>query len=356
MATFERYFRELWEGKRRGPADRLLLALLIPFSIPYSLILRVRAFFYRVGVFRSASLGKPVISVGNLSVGGTGKTPVTILLARLLLARGKRVAVLSRGFGGPGEGEVRVVADGSGILLSPPDAADEPFLIARSVPGLIVLTGRDRHRAGLCALERFHPDIFILDDGFQHLRLRRDLNILLLDAGSPLGNGRTLPAGLMREPASALRRADLVIHTRCDSSKEYARVADIPSCRSSHRLTGIVPFEGGSSLPFGVLAGRKGVAFAGIGEPDSFFAALRGEGLDLAATLAFRDHCSYDGPEVEAILRALKDTGAHYLITTEKDAVKLASPGRLCVDRFAAVLEIEMLDPEVLEQELEKLL
>jgi tetraacyldisaccharide 4'-kinase len=356
MAIFERYFRELWEGKRRGPADRLLLAALVPLSVPYTLVLHVRALFYKVGILRSVSLGKPVISVGNISVGGTGKTPVTILLARILLARGKRVAVLSRGFGGPGPGEVRVVSDGRGTLLSPPDAADEPCLIARSVPGLIVLTGRDRCRAGLIALERFQPDIFILDDGFQHLRLRRDLNILLLDAENPFGNGRTLPAGLMREPASAIGRADLVLRTRCDASREYAPLPGIPSCRSSHRLAGIVPFEGGSPAPFSLLAGKQGIAFAGIAEPAPFFAALRQAGLALAATLAFRDHCRYDGAEVAAILRELRETGAHYLITTEKDAVKLAAHGGLPVDRYAAVLEIVILDPAVLETEIEKLL
>lgn len=251
---------------------------------------------------------------------------------------------------------MRVVSDGSDILLSPTEAADEPYLIARSVPGLIVLTGSDRCRAGLFALENFHPDIFILDDGFQHLRLRRDLNILLLDASNPFGNGHTLPAGLMREPASAIGRADLIIHTRCDGSKEFTQDFGIPSCRSSHRLTGIVPFEGGPHSPFSLLAGRKGIAFAGIGEPGSFFDALRGEGVEIAATLVFRDHCRYDCGETETILRVLDETGAEFLVTTEKDAVKLASHGELTVDKYAAILEIEICDQAVLETEIEKLL
>lgn len=355
-AWLERYFRELWEGKRRTPADRLLLALLVPLSLGYALVLRIRALLYRTGGLPSFSLGKPVISVGNLSVGGTGKTPTAILLARLLLARGKRVALLSRGFGGPEEDRVRVVSDGRCILLAPPEAADEPFLIARSVPGLIVMTGRDRYRAGLHALEKFHPDVFILDDGFQHQRLRRDLNIILLDARNPFGNGHTLPAGLLREPVSALRRADLVVRTRCEKSREYPPVRGIPTCRSYHRLAGIAPFDGGPPAPFSLLAGRKGVAFAGIGDPSSFFTALRREGLTLAATLAFRDHCRYDGGEVGEILLELDKTGADYLITTEKDAVKLAPYGGLGVDRYAALLEIEIADQEVLEKAIEKLL
>jgi len=355
-ARIERYFRELWEGKRRAPADRLLVALLTPFSFVYALVLRLRSLFYRTGIFRSRSLGKPVISVGNLSVGGTGKTPTAMLLARLLLARGKRVALLSRGFGGPDDDLVRVVSDGWGHLLSPPEVADEPFLIARSVPGLIVVTGRDRYRAGLHAIEKYQPDVFVLDDGFQHQRLCRDLNILLLDAENPFGNGHTLPAGLLREPVSALRRADLIVRTRCRRSEEYPPLRGIPTCRTSHRLAGTVPFEGGAKAPFSLLQGRNGIAFAGIAEPESFFAALRAEGLTLAATLAFGDHCRYDGGEEEAILRVLEKSGADYLITTEKDAVKLVSRSGFAVDRYAALLEIELLDPGVLEKAIEKLL
>lgn len=322
----------------------------------YALVLRARALLYQAGVLPSFSLGKPVIAVGNLSVGGTGKTPVAILLARLLLARGKRVALLSRGFGGPEDGRVRVVSDGRRVLLAPPEAADEPVLIARSVPGLVVVTGRDRCRAGLHALEQFHPDVFIMDDGFQHLRLRRDLNILLLDARTPFGNGHTLPAGLLREPPSAAKRADLVILTRAETTSDCPSIPGIPCCRSSHRLTGIVPLEGGSSASFALLAGRKGIAFAGIGDPSSFFAALRKQGLAIVSSLAFRDHCRYQEGEVEEILGELRTTGADYLITTEKDAVKLAERGGFAVDCYAALLEIEILDPGVLEKSIEKLL
>lgn len=356
ISRLERYFRELWEGKRQAPADRLLVAALLPASLVYALVLRTRAFLYRSGLFRSASLEGPVISVGNLSVGGTGKTPTAILLARLLLARGKRVALLSRGFGGPGDDRVRVVSDGESVLLAPPGAADEPCLIARSVPGLIVVTGRDRHRAGLHVLEKYRPDLFILDDGFQHQRLRRDLDIVLVDAHNPFGNGFTLPAGLLREPVSALRRAGLVIRTRCDGSEENHQLRGIPTCRSSHRLVGVVPFEGGETSPFSHLAGRRGIAFAGIGDPKSFFAALRDRGLTIASTLVFRDHCRYDDGETGEIVQELERTGADYLITTEKDAVKLDSFVRPGVDRYAARLEIEILDPEILEKAIEKLL
>jgi tetraacyldisaccharide 4'-kinase len=356
MTPCDRYFRELWEGKRRTAGDKFLVALLIPCAMLYSLVLRLRGFLYGRGVFRSQCLETPVISIGNLSVGGTGKTPMTVLIARLLISRGKRVAVLSRGYGSSGGAAVRIVSDGSRILLPSAEAGDEPVLLARSVPGLIVVTGPDRYQAGLEAIERFHPDIFLLDDGFQHLRLKRDLDILLLDAESPFGNGWTLPAGLLREPVSAVRRADVVVYTRADRRKSCPLIPGIPVCRMSHRLTGVVPLSGGMLSPFSDFAGKKGVACAGIADPDSFFAELLREGLELSATLSFSDHCRYDGTERAEIRKTLKETGADYLIATEKDAVKLALLLDMSLDAYAAVLDLEIIDPGVLETEIEKLL
>jgi tetraacyldisaccharide 4'-kinase len=281
---------------------------------------------------------------------------MTVLLARLLIASGKRVVVLSRGYGGAAGGEVRVVSDGSRILLSPAEAGDEPVLLANSVPGLIVITGSDRYRAGQKALERFQPDIILLDDGYQHLRLERDLNILLLDARRPFGNGWTLPAGLLREPLSAVSRADLVIYTRSNPTTAYPELPGIPVCRSSHRLSGVVSLAGGPLSPFSLFAGKTGVACAGIADPNAFFAALLQEGLMLSATLSFRDHCSYDKAEQDTIRQALQQTGADYLITTEKDAVKMVFIQDLSIVAYAAVLELEIIETGVLETEIEKLL
>jgi tetraacyldisaccharide 4'-kinase len=356
MISREKYIREVWEGKRSGLFDRLLVLLLTPFSAVYSLVVRVREALYRTGVLRSRALPKPVISVGNISVGGTGKTPMVILLARLLLDRGKRVAVLSRGYGGDGAGEVRIVSDGTSILLSPEEAGDEPFLIARSVPGLVVVTGADRYRAGLEACERFQPDVLLLDDGFQHLRLRRDLNIILLDCRKPFGNGRTLPAGLLREPLSAARRADLVVYTRCEGGETLPSFPGIPALRSSHCLRGCVALGGGAVTPFTTLHGRRGVAFAGIADPDSFFVALKKEGLELTATVPFPDHCRYDRAGIDSLRQKLKETGGEYLITTEKDAVKLTPFSESLGEVYVAVLEMTPEEPWILEREVQKLL
>ncbi|MHC1699099.1 MAG: tetraacyldisaccharide 4'-kinase [Geobacteraceae bacterium] len=356
MKLPDRYFRELWEGKRRTWVDLLVVALLVPCALAYSVVLRIRSFFYCRGILQSFCLGVPVISVGNLSVGGTGKTPMTVLLARMLIARGRRVVVLSRGYGGAGGNAVRIVSDGSRILLPVTEAGDEPVLLARSVPGLIVITCSDRYRGGLEALKRFQPDIFLLDDGFQHLRLQRNLNILLLDALRPFGNGWTLPAGLLREPLSAVRRADLIVYTRADGVSACPAIGNIPVCRSSHRLAGVVSLRGGERTSFSVFAGKKGVACAGIADPAAFFAALTREGLDLAATLAFQDHCFYDRTERAEMCRVMKETGADFLITTEKDAVKLAALPDVPEAAYAAVLTLDIIDSGVLEAAVEKLL
>jgi tetraacyldisaccharide 4'-kinase len=349
------YFRELWDGNRRTPLDRLLLSALTPLSFSYAALLSLRAAAYAAGIFRSYRLPKPVVAVGNITIGGTGKTPMTAYLARWFMERGKRVVVLSRGYGRANEEDIRIVADGSDVFLSPEEAGDEPYLLATSHPGLQVVIGADRYQAGCLALERFDPDIFILDDGFQHLGLKRDLNILLLDCRMPFGNGRTLPAGTLREPVSAANRADLVLFTRCNGH-EPAHVTDKPWCAASHRLTGALPLAGGEPVPFFSLEKAGGLAFAGIADPASFFESLEREKVHLSATVALPDHCKYGEPEIAAILRLKEASRADYLITTEKDAVKIKPYRERLGIVYAAGLELRFADAGPLEAALEKLL
>ena len=355
MSTVERYYRELAQGKRRGVADRLLIAALTLPALCYGALLRLRAMAYTAGVFSSRRLPRPVVSVGNLSVGGTGKTPMVALLARRLMARGKRVVVLSRGYGGSLRGKTAVVADGNHVFLSPVEAGDEPVLLAMSVPGLMVVVGSDRYQAGLLAMERLAPDVFILDDGFQHLRLERDLNILLLDGSRPFGNGLTFPAGLLREPAGAVHRADLVVYTRCEGAPPQG-VTEKPSCGSTHQLTGAIPLSGGEELSFSGLRHLRAVAFAGIAEPAGFFHSLQREGVQLAATLPFPDHCPYGEQNLAAIVRLKKTSGADYLITTGKDGVKLAPHLDRLGPTYTAGLELRLERPALLEEALDRLI
>ena len=199
---------DIVEGRRRGAAAGCLRLALAPPSLAYRLAVAARNAAFDRGLLRARRLPRPVISVGNLAVGGAGKTPFAMLLARGLRARGLRAAVLSRGYGASAEGPFfpRLVSNGAGAILSPREAGDEAHLLARGLPGTVVAIDPDRLRAGEMAARRFPVDVFILDDGFQHRRLRRDLDILLLDGTNPFGNGRLLPAGRLREPPSAARR------------------------------------------------------------------------------------------------------------------------------------------------------
>ena len=342
----ENYFKQLIAGDRQHLTDRLLLVILKFCSFLYSIVMRLRALFYKTGIFRVKRLPLPVISVGNLTMGGTGKSPTVLLIARELMTRGMRVAVLTRGYGGSLEGETRIVSDGQKLFLSPAEAGDEPCLLASSLPGLMVVMGSDRYRAGCLALKELSPDCFILDDGFQHQRLARDLDILLLDSTEPFRNGWTLPAGFLREPTSAVSRADLVIFTRCTAavSPEKYLSYQIPFCRSSHMLTGYTPISGGEVLPFTGLTGRRLVAFCGIADPVSFFDSIEACGVQIVATLAFPDHTGYGAKEMEALGRLKQQFRADGLITTAKDAVKLASYSGIIGDCFIARLELTLFD------------
>lgn len=352
----EHYFRAILSGKRRGPDALMLLPLLGIFSIPYEAVLRLRILAYKYGLIYTKQLPKPVISVGNITVGGTGKTPMVALIARYCLDRGKRVAVLSRGYGGSSQGRPGIVSDGRSLLMSPDEAGDEPYMLAEKNPGLMVLAGADRYAAGLLALERLKPDIFILDDGFQHMRLYRDLNILLLDHARPLGNGRVLPAGLLREPRSAARRADFIIYTRCKSEEDFDHFPGIPYCSASNDIAAVVSVPGGEPAPISSLSTLRGAAFAGIAEPDSFFSMLEKAGLDIREKLRFPDHCKYGEKEISRIISASKSANADYLITTEKDSVKLSAHRQKLGRVYSSVLEVKIRDMNRLTDKLDKLL
>jgi tetraacyldisaccharide 4'-kinase len=352
----EHYLRELTDGKRTGWPDRLLLALLRGLALIYALVLRLRAAAYRGGWLPSHRLPVPVVSVGNLALGGTGKTPMVVWLASYLISRGKRVAVLSRGYGGSAEGELRIVSDGSQMLLSARESGDEPYLLAQKVPGLMVVIGADRYRAGLFALKELDPEVFILDDGFQHLRLKRDLDILLLDAKRPFSNGRTLPAGFLREPVSAAQRADLVVYTRCEPEVRPDLFPGKPSCWASHRLTGLAELASGAESGFEAAQGARVVAFSGIADPGTFFDLLESQGVRLTATLAFADHANYGEEEISALCRLKTASRSTLLITTQKDAVKLTPYLERLAPCYAALLSMDFGESQPLRDALEKLL
>jgi tetraacyldisaccharide 4'-kinase len=285
-------------------------ALLWPVSLLYGAIARTRAGCYRIGIFRQKRLKGAVISVGNLTVGGTGKTPMVIYLAGRLAAEGKKVAVLTRGYRG---------ARGS---------SDEASLLRSRLGDKVkVSVGADRYLAGRkLALEGFQW--FVMDDGFQHQRLARDVNILLLDATDPFGGGRLLPAGNLREPKPALARADVVVITRRAQAPAIEatvrRYSSAPVFYAQTKLEGVFSRTPGGSDEAFDWRGKKFFAFCGIGNPQAFFDDLRRWEIQLGGYASFRDHHRYTAEDAEEIERRASAAGAEALVCTEKDVFNLS--------------------------------
>ncbi len=307
----------------RPPRSALLSALLVPLALAYGRAVRARNRRYdRPGASRGIPI--PVLSVGNLAAGGTGKTPMVVWLVRHLEAEGRKPTVVTRGYGGrAGKGPL-LVSSGGGPLAGPEVCGDEPVLLARALPGIPVLAGSDRV-AGAEAAVVEGADIVVLDDGFQHRRLARDLDLVLLDGTDPFGNGRLLPAGPLREPTEALARASAVIVTRSRPDADVSAIAavvarcapGVPVLRAGHRRTG---FASASGAP--VARPTRAVAFCGIGNPVPFLRDLEEEGVEIAAARVFPDHHPYLRREIQGLAKLAGRHGGA-LVTTEKDLVRV---------------------------------
>lgn len=304
----------------------------------------------------------PVISVGNLTVGGTGKTEAAAFLCRLLLARGRRPAVLSRGYRRRGSAAVVVVSRGQGPEVPVAAAGDEPFLLALRLPRAAVVVSADRFRAGRLAVRELGSDVLVLDDGFQRRDdLHHDLDVVLVDAGDPFGGGRLLPAGRLREPLSALADAGLLIITRADQHavtpvrKELARRAPgVPVLTARHRPVALRPLNGGPDQGIERLAGLRVFAVSGLARPDAFEASLERLGAHLAGRLRFADHHWYTAADRRRIAAQAAAARAE-VVTTAKDAVRLEWPGGL--PAWSLQIELEVLSPaHELENRLDRVL
>ena len=307
----------------KNPLERLLLLLLLlPLSYLYGAINWMRNRAYDFGWLASYKSELPVISVGNLAVGGTGKTPVVDWLVKEFQREGHHPAIISRGFAGDYTGEVGVVSSGDGLLMTAAECGDEPYLLARKNPACPVFVAKKRSNAMRKLEQSTSADLIILDDGFQHRAVQRDVDLVLLDASSPLGNGHPLPAGVLREFPSALKRADLLLMTR-STTQNVQNFMGFEVFKSSHQLSATAISLDGESLPVTQLKGLKCLAFAGIADPENFFSALIKIGFNLKSRLSFADHTAYQDQLLTQINHAA--AGVDVLITTEKDAVKLTA-------------------------------
>lgn len=341
MGSIRAKIKTIMTGNRK---DRLFSfgSFLFMASLVYGGIVKLREFCYKTGIVKSKSLSCAVISIGNITVGGTGKTPMTIKVAQIIRLLGYKVAIISRGYKGGAEKTGGIVSNGHTILMEPDKAGDEPFMMASKLKDIPAVVGQNRYKAGRLAIKEFNPDVIVLDDAFQHLNLKRDIDIVLLDCGRPFGNTHLLPRGILRERVSSLSRADALVLTRFDSVSDYIRQATvdkienmasgIPVFRSFHVPNLYKPVSDKKSIPgielqnfaHGLLHGRRVVAFSGLARNNDFRRTVESLKCDLIDFFEFPDHHKYTEMDLKAIIQSSINAQAEFILTTEKDYVRIS--------------------------------
>ncbi len=362
---FEQFAIDVIMGRREGTAAALLAVFLQVCSNLFSGIVQLRLWLYRHRILRDQPLGCLVVVVGNLTVGGTGKTPVVEKFARSLRDRGRKVAILSRGYMSKAppfwkkwwfwithteEPPPRVVSDGARVLLDSELAGDEPYMLARNLPGVVVLVDKNRVKAGAYAIKKFGCDTLVLDDGFQYLPLKGRLNLLLVDKTNPFGNGHLLPRGILREPVRHLRRASYVFLTKSRGHRDEELEAvirrfnpDVEIIECAHQPQYLQRIGNGERCELAELRGRSIAAFSGIATPESFEAFLREAGARLVHTQRYLDHYRFTHEDIQEVFAGAVQAGAEFVVTTEKDAVRLAADEKYPLPCYYLRLEIDIL-------------
>lgn len=326
---------------RPGVGDRLLSleTLLGLVSKAYGVVVKAKVTLYRTGVVKSKKLPCFVISVGNITAGGTGKTPMTVYVTDLVQQMGYKVAVISRGYKGKFEQSGGVVCDGHKLCCTPEESGDEPFLIAQSL-GVPVLAGKDRYALGMKAIQKFDSQVIVLDDAFQHIKLKRDLDLVLLDAGHPFGNGELIPRGRLREPISSLERGDAIIFTRSDVKSlkkcehpvldKYTKKKPVLWTSHYPHISKIINGSGRKLDKKSIEdflennRNKQGLLFSGIANNKDFRRTCESMGMGIAGHLEFPDHYWYKPDDITMLLEQYKKLGADFIVTTQKDYVKIA--------------------------------
>ena len=366
LERFERYAVDVILERKEGGRANALKFVLGLFAVAYGRAVQTRLALYRKRVFRAQEIGCPVISIGNLTVGGTGKTPVAEMLARELQKRGRRVAILSRGYKSVPRPFVqrlknrvfkhldlfppRIVSDGNRVLLDSRRAGDEPHMLAKNLPGVCVLVDKDRVKSGLHALRHFDSDVLLLDDGLQYQRLRHRMDVVLVDRQSPFGNERLLPRGTLREPPRNLRRASFIIVTKSGPDPDDALLARLRKLNPTaaiiecdHAPRHWQDIRTGKTLPLDHLKGRHVGAMSGIARPESFEEAVRRLGANVEITKAFADHHRFTKKEIYRFLEWCDRRSLDALVTTEKDAVRFPEIDNPPLPMLYLRVEIEIL-------------
>lgn len=369
LSQIEEFAVDVFYNRRRGKRAFALGVFLYALSLLFGAVARLRFFLYRKRILKDQPLGCLVVVVGNLTVGGTGKTPVVEKFARSLQQRGRRVAILSRGYkskdisketlfqkfwrtyvSGTNPPPPKIVSDGESVLLDSEYAGDEPFMLARNLPGVVVLVDKDRVKSGTYAIKEFGCDTLVLDDGFQYLPLKGRLNLLLVDKSNPFGNRHLMPRGILREPVRHIKRASYVFLTKSDGVRDRELEAliekhnpgvDIIEC--AHKPQFLQEVNGEGRLPLDELLQKRIGAFSGIAVPESFEGFLRDFGANLLYTKRFLDHHRFDTDELLQIFKEASAAELDFIVTTEKDAVRIPEDMEFPLPLYYLRLEIEIL-------------
>ena len=366
LRSFEQFTVDVIYDRRQGGKARFFSIFLKSLSYLYGSIVATRMFLYNQMVMKSQPLGCLVIVVGNLTVGGTGKTPIVERIAKNLSARGRSVCILSRGYKSKKEpkwkkmirsithGEPpkpKVVSDGENVLLDSTLAGDEPYMLAKNLPGVCVVVDKNRVMAGAYAIKKFGVDTLILDDGFQYLPLKGRLNLVLVDKNNPFGNEQLLPRGILREPIRNIKRASYVFITKSDGQDtepireqilRHKPEVDIIEC--AHHPTHLRNLETLEQLPLEVLKDKKVGCYSGIAVPESFEKFLLNLGADLQHKERFIDHHRFTDYELSKMYEEIGAKGIDFVVTTEKDAARLDPKYVPPIPTYYLRLEISILD------------
>ncbi|MEJ6567810.1 MAG: tetraacyldisaccharide 4'-kinase [Akkermansiaceae bacterium] len=365
----EKWAMDVISGKARGVGPSALRIFLRSVAVLYKVGVKTRLRLFRKGWKQQHDLGTMVVSIGNLTMGGTGKTPVVERFARELTERGRKVAILSRGYkssdlkepqrwvhpetGAERTSPPKIVSDGFKVYLKARYAGDEPYMLAKNLPGVAVVVDKDRVRGGIFAVKELGVDTLLLDDGMQYLDLAHSLDVVLVDQGTPFGIHGIIPRGTLREPPKNLRRADYVFITKCDGSSneklrkriaKYNPSAEIMECTHGPKhVQGVFHDE---ILPLDGLDGKYVAAISGIAMPESFDKLLKGLGAKVLFHTTFADHHAFTQADIDRFMKRCVNRGVEMIITTEKDAVRFPVPSEADVPVYYLRIEVKILDGE----------
>lgn len=354
-------------SNKTGISAYFLRIVLTVLSQLYRCIIFFIILFYRWRIFPRRKLPCYVISVGNITVGGTGKTPAVVMIANLLKERGRKVAILSRGYkrilaSGSSRNKVTVVGSGEKLLVDVKEAGDEPYLLSRKLPQVAVLVGKNRILTGNYAITNFGTDTIVLDDGFQYLPLHRDLDIVTIDSIALFGNGRLLPRGRLREPLTSLKRGKVFLLTKVDQANNIENLIErlekinpkAKVVQTIHFPEYLINIKTGKREELAILSGKKILALSSIGSPESFEKTLVALGASLVEKLRFPDHHWYVESELQEIKKKAMEKGTMLVVTTEKDAVRITlTEEEPRVDFFSMVISMKIIKgKKILEEQL----